>query len=295
MTFYIGCAVWAYRGWVGEFYPSGSKAKDFLRLYSDRFTAVEGNTTFYSLPNPETVERWSQTMPAGFRFCPKLPRQFSHQGPLMPHLSKATQFMASLEPLGSRLGPVFLQLPPSYSPALRDDLQQFLSAWPRHRWPLAVEVRHLSWFQATQSQALNQSLTDLGVGRVLLDTRPIYEGIETPHEDPQLTSERRKPNVPLLPEVTANFAMVRYIGHPKMSRNQGYIKEWGLRLKQWLDQGKTIYLFAHCPEERQSPALARQLYHCLQQEGAQLPPLLWDQVVMATADASTVGQQLSLF
>lgn len=295
MSFYIGCAVWAYRGWVGDFYPPGSKAKDFLRLYSDRFTAVEGNTTFYSLPSSEMVERWGQTMPAGFQFCPKLPRQFSHQGPLMPHLAAATQFMTSLEPLGTRLGPAFLQLPPSYSPALWDDLKQFLTAWPRHRWPLTVEVRHLGWFQATPSQRLNQVLTDLGIGRVLLDTRPIYEGIETPADDPQLASERRKPDVPLLPEVTTDFAMVRYIGHPEMARNQTYIKEWGLRLKQWLDQGKAIYLFAHCPDEGRSPALARQIYHGLKQEGAKLPPLLWDQVVMATADASQAVQQLSLF
>ena len=45
-SYFTGCAVWAFKDWVGEFYPRGSKAGDFLRLYGDRMTAVEGNTTF---------------------------------------------------------------------------------------------------------------------------------------------------------------------------------------------------------------------------------------------------------
>jgi uncharacterized protein YecE (DUF72 family) len=46
-NFYIGCAVWGYKEWVGELFPSGSKNADFLALYSRRLTTVEGNTTFY--------------------------------------------------------------------------------------------------------------------------------------------------------------------------------------------------------------------------------------------------------
>ncbi|NER92987.1 MAG: DUF72 domain-containing protein, partial [Symploca sp. SIO1B1] len=53
MSFFLGCAVWAYKGWIGEFYPPGSKAGEFLSLYCQRFTTVEGNTTFYSVPNQE--------------------------------------------------------------------------------------------------------------------------------------------------------------------------------------------------------------------------------------------------
>jgi uncharacterized protein YecE (DUF72 family) len=79
-SYYTGCAVWACKDWVGDFYPRGSKAGDFLRLYGDRLTAVEGNTTFYSLPNAQTIERWANTMPAGFRFCPNCPGPFPIRG-----------------------------------------------------------------------------------------------------------------------------------------------------------------------------------------------------------------------
>ena len=46
-NFYIGCAVWGYKDWVGDQFPKGSKNADFLSLYSRRLTTVEGNTTFY--------------------------------------------------------------------------------------------------------------------------------------------------------------------------------------------------------------------------------------------------------
>ena len=46
-TFHIGCAVWGYKDWVGDLFPPGSKAADFLSLYSQRLTTTEGNTTFY--------------------------------------------------------------------------------------------------------------------------------------------------------------------------------------------------------------------------------------------------------
>ncbi|MGK7947197.1 MAG: DUF72 domain-containing protein, partial [Microcystaceae cyanobacterium] len=49
MTFYLGCAVWSYEGWLGSFYPTKTPKKDFLSLYSQRLTAVEGNTTFYAV------------------------------------------------------------------------------------------------------------------------------------------------------------------------------------------------------------------------------------------------------
>ncbi|HEY9877775.1 MAG TPA: DUF72 domain-containing protein [Leptolyngbyaceae cyanobacterium] len=294
-SFFTGCAVWAYKDWVGSFFPPGSKAKDFLKLYCDRFTAVEGNTTFYSMPDAETIQRWAETMPSTFRFCPKLPKAFSHQGKLMPHLEESLKFLETLKPLGSRLGPLFIQLPPSYSPAQFSDLREFLAAWPRQQFPIAVEVRHIGWFQEPITTRLNQMLSALGVGRVLLDTRPIYEGVALPEDDPQLNSERKKPKVPLQPEVTAPFTLIRYISHPDFDQNEPYFQEWVPRLKQWLEAGTEIYFFAHCPIEERSPAIARHIYHQLQQEGAILPPLLWD-----LAEAEAVHQpeppaQLSLF
>lgn len=291
--FFTGCAVWAYKDWVGDFFPAGSQPKDFLQLYCDRFTAVEGNTTFYSMPDAKTVARWAAVMPPSFRFCPKLPRAFSHQGQLQPYLPQALAFLATLAPLETRLGPVLLQLPPSYSPAQLPDLQAFLTSWPQQQ-PLTLEVRHPAWFEPSSAQRLNQLLQHLNVGRVLLDTRPIYEGIASQADDPQLASERKKPKLPLQPALTASISLVRYISHPEPAVNQPYLAQWATRLSQWLAQGTEVYFFAHCPQEVRSPAIARQFYHQLQQAGAALPPLPWDQVA-AEPSPSEETAQLSLF
>src|SRR5689334_7022473 len=107
--FSIGCAIWSYSGWVGELFPEQSKPADFLRLYSQRFPAVEGNTTFYAIPDEGTVAKWVKETPEGFRFCPKIPKDLSHLGLLAPSLPGSLSFLTRMKGLGSRLGTTLLQ------------------------------------------------------------------------------------------------------------------------------------------------------------------------------------------
>ncbi|MBD2770874.1 DUF72 domain-containing protein [Iningainema tapete] len=272
MSFFIGCAVWAYKGWVGELYPQGSRAGEFLHLYSRRFTSVEGNTTFYAVPNQETVTRWAKETPVGFEFCLKLPRDVTHKGLLQPHIPDALEFLHRMRPLGKRLGPMFAQLPPSYSPDSIDDLTTFLEAWHHDEVPLALEVRHQDWFTQPHASNLTALLQRLGVGRVLLDSRPIYTG----DDDPQLQSERRKPKVPVVYSVTAPFSLIRFISHPNLAVNQLFMEEWVIQIKQWLQQDKRIYLFVHCPVEECSPHTARYFQKLLEQSSATVAPLPWN-------------------
>ncbi|MEM6255202.1 MAG: DUF72 domain-containing protein [Cyanobacteria bacterium P01_D01_bin.156] len=286
-NFRIGCAVWAYKEWLGDFYPQGSRATDFLRLYGERMTCVEGNTTFYSIPSADMVQRWAEKTPADFRFCPKLPRTVTHEGTLMPQLASALDFLKLMQGLGPRLGPIFAQLPPRYSPAAFADLEQFVTCWPHEQKPVAVEVRHLDWFKPPYSGRLDALLCHFGVGRVLLDTRPIYTW-SNPVEDPQLRSERKKPRVPLLPTATASFVLVRYISHPKLDRNRDFLAEWVDYVGNWLAQGVSVYFFVHCPEEAQSPAIARYFQEQLEKAGINVPPLPWSLI-------QAPPQQLGLF
>ncbi|WP_224311686.1 DUF72 domain-containing protein [Trichormus variabilis] len=272
MNFSIGCAVWAYKGWVGELYPPGTRAGEFLHLYSRRFITVEGNTTFYATPNQETVSRWAKETPPGFEFCLKLPRDITHQGLLKPYIPAALTFLAGMRPLGKRLGPIFAQLPPSYAPTLIEDLAAFLEAWPRTTAPLALEVRHPDWFREPHTSNLTQLLESLGVGRVLLDSRPIYTG----DDDPQLQSERRKPKLPLQFSVTAPFSLIRFISHPNLAVNQPFMEEWVQQIQQWLQAGTKIYFFVHCPIEERSPNTARHFQKLLEQNGVPVPPLPWN-------------------
>lgn len=285
MNFLIGCAVWAYKDWIGEFYPIGSRPGEFLHLYSRRFPTVEGNTTFYAVPSQKTVARWATETPENFKFCLKLPRDITHQGLLNPHSSAALAFWEKVKPLGKHLGPMFAQLPPSYTPKSLDDLSTFLTNWrEKTNADLALEVRHLDWFQEPHATNLTTLLEELKIGRVLLDTRPIYSG----DDDPQLTSERRKPKVPLQFVVTAPFILIRFISHPHLEINEPFLQEWAIQIQEWLKTGKQIYFFVHCPLEEKSPTNARYFQALLEKMGIEIPPLPWNNL-------GNEGNQLSLW
>lgn len=284
--FWLGCAVWSHRDWLGNFLPAGTPNQALLAQYSRRVTAVEGNTTFYAVPKTATVQRWATQVPPQFRFCLKLHQRITHSGLLYPQAGVAQQFLTLMQPLQANLGPYFAQLPPRYSPANLADLTDFLSQWPTQSAPLALEVRHLGWFQPTIADRLQAVLRDRGIGRVLLDTRPIYDG----DDDPQRRSKRRKPRVPLQPIVTAPFTIVRYISHPVLERNRDYLAGWVEHIRDWLAQDIAVYFFVHCPDESRSPLILREFHTRLTAAQVPVPPLPWDECPDDPAPT-----QLSLF
>ncbi len=271
---YLGCAVWSYKDWVGNLYPPKSQPRDFLNLYSRRFTTVEGNTTFYAIPTTETIAKWVAQTPPGFKFCPKLHREVTHQGLLTPRIDDALSFLERISGLGDRLGTTFIQLPPSYSPEYWKDLTEFLRACSQSGLSLALEVRHLDWFKPQHSDRLNDLLTKLNITKVLLDTRPIYNC----SNDPQVSSPRKKPKLPLQPEIIGNLGFVRFISHPERKYNQAYLGQWVNSLHSWLNSGKTIYFFVHCPQEVRSPDTAKYFHSLLRRNDANslIPPLPWN-------------------
>ncbi|CCH66253.1 COG1801: Uncharacterized conserved protein [Richelia intracellularis HH01] len=284
MDFLFGCAIWAYKGWVGELYPRGTRPDNFLYLYSRRFTAVEGNTTFYAIPSTKIITNWVSQTPPGFQFCLKLPREITHNGLLEPQISSALNFVQRMTIMGKHLGPMFAQLPPSYSPQYLGDLTKFLTNWQTDITYLALEVRHPDWFREPHASNLTELLTKLNIARVLLDTRPIYSG----YKYPKMDSERRKPKLPLVFQTTATFTLIRFISHPTMEINQPFMKEWLNYIQQWLHQGKRIYFFVHCPAEEQSPHTAYYFYKLLHETGINIPYLKWNQT-------QQTPQQLSLW
>lgn len=278
-SLHVGCAVWAFRGWVGSMYPEGTEPKDMLHLYGQRLTAVEGNTTFYSTPSPETTRQWASELPRGFRFCPKLARAVTHDG----DLTALGPFLEAIAPLGELMGPVFAQLPGRVGPSALHEIETLLDAWPSDV-PLHLEVRHEAFFAGQPREALREMLARREMGQVMLDTRPIYEC----PDDPQVHSERRKPKLPLLAEPLSGTALVRYIGHPTPARNEPYLVAWAEKIDAWLRQGIDVIFFAHCPMEERSPALARRFHALLRERGAEVGKLPWDEV-------RTRAPQLDLF
>ena len=281
MNLFVGCPIWSFRGWVGNFYPKGTKPSQYLREYSKRLTTIEGNTTFYAVPAQKTIEGWITETPDSFRFCFKVPKTISHAGNLVDHIDEARQFVEVMSPLGARLGPMFLQLPPRYSPRLLGDLKTFLEAWP-HEVRLGVEVRHLDWFETPQRESLNQLLSDQDMARIVIDTRPIRslsgeKILEGSVYQSLLEARERKPDVPVLQERTADFVFLRYIGYPEMEGNQALLEEWADYVSSQLSAGADAYVFCHSPNNLVAPHLCRE-FHGLVSKNVDIPPLPWDAV-----------------
>ncbi|NJL12682.1 MAG: DUF72 domain-containing protein [Microscillaceae bacterium] len=115
---YLGCPVWANKTWVGTYYPSQAKEKNYLEYYARQFNTIELNTTHYRIPEIGTVRRWREQVSAShnFKFAPKLPQEISHQLlPLGKEQALAQRFYDHIRELGAHLGYCFLQLPPDFA------------------------------------------------------------------------------------------------------------------------------------------------------------------------------------
>ena len=273
---------------MGNFYPKSAKPADFLREYARRLTTIEGNTTFYAVPSQKTIEAWVEQMSEGFHFCPKIPKAISHEGKLVDTIDRALGFVDVMRQFGTRLGAMFLQLPPRFSPKLLGDLDAFLSAWPRDV-RLAVEVRHLDWFDSPHDEILDQLLTEHNMARVTIDTRPIRslqgdQSLAGSAYESLLEARERKPDVPVVPKRTSDFVFVRYIGHPKLEINHPLLDEWGDYFSSQMKADAGVYMFCHSPDNLIAPYLCRELHQRVSRV-IKIPPLPWDE-----ADTGTLEQ-----
>ncbi len=281
MNIYLGCPIWSFKGWVGNFYPKGTKPAEFLREYARRLTTIEGNTTFYAVPAPKTVASWIEHTPETFRFCPKIPKAISHNGKLLDYADRALEFINVMRPLSPRLGPLFLQLPPRYSPNLLGDLGAFLSRMPRDL-RLAVEVRHLDWFESPHDESLNQLLTEHNMARVTIDTRPIRnlagdKILEGSTYESLLEARERKPDIPVIPKRTSDFIFLRFIGHPDLEHNLDLVNEWVDYLVPELQTGADAFIFCHSPDNMSAPNICREFHRRIAAK-LNIPPLPWDAI-----------------
>lgn len=258
--YFVGCPIWARKDWIGALFPSRTPAGAMLARYAEIFNAVEGNTTFYGVPGPRTVARWCEQTPPSFRFCFKFPRAITHDRRLRDAGDETRAFLDALAPLGPRLGPCFVQLPPTFGPADLAVLGAYLDALPPGAY--AVEVRHAAFFSDTEARArLDDMLRRRDIDRVLLDTRGLHGARGT---DPDLLeAQRQKPDLPLHAEATGPRPLVRLVGHPVLDANEAILAEQAARVAGWIAAGKTPHVFLHLPNDFHAPALARRFHELL--------------------------------
>lgn len=241
----IGAPTFANRTWIGSYYPPGVKDAEMLRHYARLLPTLELNSTHYGLPDDATIARWRDQTGPGFRFCPKLPQRISHDFGLGPLADPEVRTFAKwLTRLGAdRLGPAFLQLPPTFGPDLLPTLQRFLTFYkevvPAH--PLAVELRHPLWYASPLARE---------------EVFGLLEALEMPAIITDVAGRRDV----LHQRLTTPLAFIRFNGHHPDNSDYARLDEWAERLADWLRMGlQEIYFFVHEPEARQVPVMARYL------------------------------------
>ena len=239
----IGISGWRYEPWRGVFYPEDLPQRLELEFASRALPSIETNGSFYALQRPESYAAWQAATPPDFVFSVKAPRYITHILRLSDIEKPLANFFASgLFNLGSKLGPILWQFPPSmrFDPArfesflslLPHDTEQAL-ALPRQREarmkgrarlavdalrPLrhAVEIRHASF----AVPAFVDLLRCYKVALVVADTAGKW---------------------PYCEDVTADFIYMRLHGDKALYAS-GYtdtaLERWAARIRAWSGGGE---------------------------------------------------------
>ena len=143
MAIWVGTSGYNYPEWRGSFYPEKFSTTKMLPYYSERFSTVEINYTYYRTPNAKILSGWSEVTPQRFKFTLKAPKRITHVARLKDCADLLQYFAKTAATLGPKLGVLFFQLPPY----LKKDLallDAFLDAFPSDV-KAAFEFRHQSW------------------------------------------------------------------------------------------------------------------------------------------------------
>jgi uncharacterized protein YecE (DUF72 family) len=139
----VGCAGWNVPREAARYFGSDGS---HLERYAKVLNCCEINSSFYRPHRQATWERWSNSVPPGFKFSVKMPRSITHEDALNCSSESLLAFLQQTRFLGEKLGAVLIQLPPSleFEPARA---RAFLSLLrDQYKGDVAWEPRHRSWF-----------------------------------------------------------------------------------------------------------------------------------------------------
>ncbi|MGH9863195.1 MAG: DUF72 domain-containing protein [Candidatus Acidiferrales bacterium] len=227
-TLRVGTSGYAYKEWKGNFYPEKLPDREMLRFYGQQFPTVEINHTFYRMPTEKLLAAWAASVPDAFQFALKANQKITHHQKLRDSASTLARFLEVASLLGNegRLGPVLVQLPPTFRADLKV-LEEFLQLRPR-AFRFAVEFRHPTW----QTEEIYALLRKNGVALCLAET-----------------DEQKPPDL-----LTADFTYLRL-------RRESYSKRelaaWNQRCHNWLAQGFDVYAYFKHESAGMAPNYAR--------------------------------------
>ena len=264
---HLGTQGWNYDAWVGPFYPDGTRPGDFLTLYARAFDTVEVDSTFYAIPPEKTVRGWAERTPSNFKFALKLPQEITHERRLRDADDLRDLFLERARALGSKLGPILIQLGPDFAPSELPALTKFLEGLPTDIM-FAVEFRQKGWI----TDAVLAMLAERRVACTLTDARWIP----------------RKTMIALAERPTGDFAYLRWMGPNReivdYSRIQHdrtrELEEWSEAVLMLIQKVTAVYGYVNNHFAGHSPYSTRQLQRLIGQR---------------PVEPEEIGEQISLF
>lgn len=233
--FFIGCATWGNKDWVGSWYPAHAKSIDFLHHYARLFNAVEFNAAYYGLPTKNQVQQWKSMVPPEFRFCPKFQQSVTHHKRLRNAEAEVDAFLLTMYELGDNLGPILLLPHPQMGRQQLATILRFLEQIPQDI-PLFLELRHPDWFANGLPQPMLDALYQLKKGLVITDTAGRRDCLHM--------------------HLTIPETLIRFVGNDLDKTDYLRVDLWASRLQMWMANGlQSCYLLIHQPTQQAAPAL----------------------------------------
>lgn len=158
----IGVAGWAIRR---EHSDRFAHVGTHLQRYATLFNCVEINSCFYRPHRRSTYERWAAAVGEDFRFAVKLPKVITHELRLVGANAPVDQFLSETAGLGAKLGPILVQLPPSFAFDADTAVNFFTELRNRVDGDVVFEPRHETWF----TTEVEELLRSRNIARVAAD------------------------------------------------------------------------------------------------------------------------------
>ena len=236
--YYIGTSGWHYDHWRGLFYPGKLPKQRWLEFYSEHFTTVELNNSFYRLPTEQAFVNWRDSSAQGFVFAIKVSRFITHIKRLKDAEEPLRNFLFRADLLRDKLGPLLYQLPPNMK---RDDetLEAFLAILP-DRFYHVFEFRHESWLDDGVFEILRRH----NVGLCVFD----------------------KPGSSCPVVATADFAYIRFHGSTDLYSSRyssAELSGWSKRIEKLGQSLRTVYIYFNNDAEAYAVENARAIHRML--------------------------------
>lgn len=158
----VGTAGWSIPANISTEFPNTGFS---IEKYATRFNAVEINSSFYRPHKLSTYQKWASQVPGEFSFSVKLPRNMTHNSRLQNIDNALEQFAEQVSGLGSKLGCVLVQLPPTLVFSKPNTASAFVLLRQTFTCAIVCEPRHQTWF----SNEVDEFLSGTGVARAAAD------------------------------------------------------------------------------------------------------------------------------